>query len=94
MPDFVPFWKLPKSLPESRSPEARVIPYPPGARPAIAEHFVFAGRDCVQPACATSQTTYLPGFRLMEYEPSAAVVAEAAIVVSPAWSVPSPFVSA
>ncbi len=93
MPVLVAACQLPKSLSASSWPEVSVIAQPPGARPLIAAHFAFAGSDCVQPACATSQTTYLPGSRLSEYAPPVAVVAEAAIVVSPAWSVPSPFVS-
>ncbi len=85
---------MPKSLFASTWPDVRLIAYPPGASPAIATHFVFAGRDCVQPPWRTSQTTYLPGFSESEYVPAAPVVAEAAIVDSPAWSTPSPLVSA
>ena len=44
------------------------------ASPAIAAHFVFAGAVCVQPAWRTSQTTYLPGFRLRAVRPARAVV--------------------
>ena len=57
MPVLVAFCQLPKSLSASIWPEVSVMPQPPGASPAMAAHFVFAGKDCVQPACATSQTT-------------------------------------
>ena len=85
--------QLPKSLPGSSCPEVSVMPYPPSASAAIAAHFVFDGSDCVQPGWSTSQTMYMPGLRLRLYAPPPAVVAEAAIVVSPASSVPLPFPS-
>ena len=52
MPVFVACWKLPKSLPESSWPDVSVIAQPPWPVPQT----LFAGKDCVQPACCVSQT--------------------------------------
>ncbi len=57
MPDFVPFWKLPKSLPESTSPEASEIEYPnPEALRWPAQLGPDVGKDWVQPAGTDSHT--------------------------------------
>src|SRR5206468_1239702 len=55
------------------------------------------GFDWNQFVCKTSQTTYLPGSRLSEYEPTTVptvdVVEDSAMVVSPRSRTPLPFVS-
>ncbi len=66
-----------------------MIPQPPAPAP----HALPVGNDCVQPACWTSQTMYLPGARLSVYVPPAPVAVVAAMVVSAASFTPLPFTS-
>src|SRR5262245_42466376 len=67
VPDLVPCWKFPNRLPVSVLPDVMVTAKPPFPTPAaglIAEHLLLLGADWNHVACSTSQTTYLPGFRV------------------------------